>query len=115
MGVTKANLYVDQGTSYTINIAITDDEEFDLDDYNFAMAASKLYSSSILFEGVITKVPATNSEPINSIDLTIPSEQTADAVPGKYVYDVLMTHVDTEASEKILEGLLFVNQTITRI
>jgi len=112
----KANLYVNQGTAYTINIGISsEDEEFDLNEYTFAMSASKLYSSKVILEGEITLVPASNSNPINSIDLTIPGDQTIDAEPGKYVYDVLMTNIESEASEKILEGLLFIQQTITRI
>jgi hypothetical protein len=111
---TKANLYVNQGVTYSLNIGITDGEDFDLDDYNFFMSASKLYSSIPIFEGTFTKKPATNSQPINSVDLIIDGEDTLDAAPGKYVYDVLMTHIETEVSEKILEGLLFVQQTITR-
>lgn len=112
---TKANLYIDQGTAYTINIGISSDEEFDLEAYSFAMSASKLYSSKIVLEGTFELLPASNNNPINSVDLTIPADQTIDAEPGKYVYDVLMTNIESEASEKILEGLLFIQQTITRI
>jgi hypothetical protein len=57
---------------------------------------------------------ADSENPINSVEMYISADQTVDLEPGKYVYDVIMTNVDTEEHDKILEGLIFILQSITR-
>lgn len=112
---TQSNLYIDQGTDYTVNIGISSsDDDFDFDDWEFSASAAKLYSSAIAIVAELTKVPATEENPINSVDMYISADQTANLAPGKYVYDVMMRNVSTGATDKILEGLIFILQSITR-
>jgi hypothetical protein len=48
------------------------------------------------------------------IELYIPPETTEDLDPGKYTYDILM--VDLSGSRtKVLEGLMFILPTVTRL
>lgn len=114
----QTNLYIDQGVDYKLNINIivpNDDIDFDLDDWDFSASAAKLYSSSIAITAEMTKIPATEENPINSVEMYIPPDQTYDLEPGKYMYDVLMHNTDTEETRKILEGLIFILPSITRL
>lgn len=113
---TQSNLYIDQGTDYRVTIGIaSNDDGYDFDDWSFSAAASKLYSSSVAIIAEMTKIPADDENPINSVEMYISADQTADLEPGKYVYDVLMHNVTSGETDKILEGLIFILQSITRI
>jgi hypothetical protein len=112
---TQSNLYVDQGTDYRVTIGVaSNDDGFDFDEWEFSAGAAKLYSSTTAIVPVMTKIYADSENPINSVEMYISADQTVDLEPGKYVYDVIMTNVDTEEHDKILEGLIFILQSITR-
>lgn len=116
MPAEKTNIYIDKGTDYLIELLIDSDEvDYDFDDYEFACAASKLYSSDVIIEAEVTKVPSSNTNPIDTIELFFSANNTVDLIPGKYVYDVLMKNTVTSETDKILEGLLFITPTITTI
>lgn len=109
---TRANLYVDQGTTFlaSLDLFTFDGEEFDVDFQEFYCDIRKLYSSSKAFSAVVTPV---NNGDTNTLDLFISPESTENIRPGKYQYDIVMVSPNGER-QKILEGLLFVLDTITR-
>lgn len=109
---TRANLYVDQGTSFSVSLDLTtnDGDEIILSDQSFYCGVKKLYSSSTLFTA---NVSIEVGDPVNDVTLIIQSDQTKDLVPGKYQYDVLMLNSGTVS--KLLEGLIFIVPTVTTI
>jgi hypothetical protein len=109
---TRANLYVDQGTSFAVSLDLTteDGDAVNLSDQSFYCGVKKLYSSSTLFTA---NVSIEIGEPLNDVTLTIQSDQTKDLEPGKYQYDVLM--LNNGSVSKLLEGLIFIVPTVTVI
>lgn len=112
MPVTTANMYVDQGSDFFINLELlTDDgEDYDTTNRSFFCNVRKIYSSAIAFSANCTPTPGFT----NSLDLLIESNQTEDLSPGKYQYDILMVDNTTDFQEKILEGLMIIVSSTTR-
>lgn len=111
---TRANLYIDQGTDYLISLDLFTDsgEEFPTDTYEFFASARKMYSSEVAFS-IETRVIPDDDDP-NNFEIYISPEKTKNTKPGKYQYDVLMRN-DAGNVEKIVEGIIFVIPSITRI
>ena len=106
----RVNFYIDQGTTFNTEVEIfRDEEELNVDDFNFFSSIRKLYSSSSSVDFFISKDANTNN-----IQLSLDKEITAELIPGKYLYDVLMVDTSNGYSVKILEGLIFVVETMTR-
>jgi hypothetical protein len=110
---TQANLYVDQDTDYTISLVLTTNnrEPYPSTNKDFYCSIKKLYSET---SSSNVHVSSSFSEDENTIELTIDAEDTRDLKPGKYTYDVIMLE-DSGAKSKILEGLMFILSTNTRI
>ena len=109
---TQANLYVDQGTDYTIDLVLTTNagEEYPADDKSFFCSIKKLYSSVASANAEVTALSSAN----NTISLYIDPITTADLDPGKYTYDIIMI-AQSGTKSKILEGLMFIISTNTRV
>lgn len=105
----KANLIIDQGTDYSTSITLTDDEEnvIDLTGYTANAQIRKTYSSSnsVTFTTAITPAQGV-------ITLSLTDSQTANIVPGRYVYDVILTASGT--TSRIVEGIVTVTPRVTR-
>lgn len=113
MPTTRANLYIDQGVDFNTTLeffADDDGSEYDLLNYNFYSSVKKIYSDTALFD---IEVAVIAGDPVNDAELSISKEKTANVKPGKYQYDVLMEKTDG-SMHKVLEGLLIINQTITK-
>lgn len=106
----KANLIVDQGTSYSTSINLTDDNDsvVDLSSYTANAQIRKTYSSS---NAVSFGVEMYGSTGIITLSLT--ANQTANMVPGRFVYDVLLTDAESVVS-RIVEGIVTVTPRVTR-
>lgn len=106
---TQANIYVDQGVDFSLIINLSNDTgDFQLTDEEFFCSVKKIYSNEVSFEGEFEIVIAENK-----VTLSFPSDITYYVKPGKYQYDLLMKKDDRFS--KILEGLLFLTQTITKV
>ncbi len=105
----KANLIIDQGTDYSTSITLTDEEEnvIDLTGYTANAQIRKTYSSSnsVSFTTAITAAQGV-------IGLSLTDTQTANIVPGRYVYDVILTTGNT--TSRIVEGIVTVTPRVTR-
>lgn len=110
---TRANLYVDQGVDFLIALELeTDDgEEFPITDQQFFCQVRKMYSSTVQFEAELEVVV---NGVTNEVNLMINPEDTRDVKPGKYQYDLIMKKFSGDTL-KLLEGLLFILPTVTRI
>ncbi len=108
--ISRANLYLSKGTDFSVPLELSGlPEDFDANDYTFVMKAGKLYSPAPKIEGTIT------IDDNDTITLAITKTDTENIASGKYVYDVIMIKNSDDTTEKILEGLLFLDETIATI
>ena len=107
---TKANLIVDQGTTYSTTVTITDDngDVVDLTNYTGAAQMRKHYTSSnaATFTVSLGGVEGT-------VTLGLSANSTANLVAGRYVYDIELTHSSGQVS-RVLEGIVTVTPNVTR-
>lgn len=107
----KANLVVDQGTSFSATIDLTDasDNAFDLSGYTVAAQMRKNYTSS----AATTFVSEHNG--INGqITLSLSASTTSIIEPGRYLYDVEITSSGGSVT-RVVEGIVTVTPGMTRI
>lgn len=106
---TKANLIVDQGSSFNVSIDITDqnDEGIDLTGYTGASQIRKTYTSS-------SYTPFTVALGANGqVSLSLTAAQTANLVAGRYLYDVELTSSGNTVT-RVVEGIVTVTPQITK-
>ena len=115
---TRADLIIDQGTTFssTINISQSDGTLFQLNDYSARGKIKKAISSSTSVD--FTCVVNENSPSQDTVTISLNSIQTASLNSGRYVYDVEVFTSDSPAIvTRIVEGQVevtpSVSQTIT--
>jgi hypothetical protein len=107
------NLYVDQGTDYTveINAFSPDGSEFTIDDtQTIASKAKKVYSSTTTAFEIDVIVDVGDGD-TNNLVLSIPADRATSVTPGKYRYDVIVD--DDGTKTKIVEGLLTLRPSVS--
>lgn len=109
---------IDQGTdvSILINLMNFDDSKKDLSDYLVAAKLKKTYNSDSAdttnFTAIVTQ-PATDG----IVNISLTNAQTDMLKPGRYVYDVEISFLDSDANniiERVLEGRIQVSPSVTR-
>ena len=107
-----ANLFIDQGTDYTITIDTTDSagEILDLTGYTAASQIRKTYSSSNATQTFATSINASAGQ----VTLSLTDTQTNAMEAGRYVYDVEITKTSTSEITRIVEGQVEVRPGVTR-
>jgi hypothetical protein len=108
----QANIYIDQGTDFRIDLNLFDgdDDPLPISVLDFFSDIRKVYSTGSPLVSFTVEKDEVNS----SITLVLTDTQTRSLKPGKYKYDVLMRKQTGEMS-KILEGLAFIVDTITEV
>lgn len=106
----KANLVVDQGTTFSATIDLTDPagEIFNLANYTVAAQMRKNYASS-----TATSFVATHTGGSGEIQLSLTSTTTSALEPGRYLYDVEITSQGGTVT-RVVEGIVTVTPGITR-
>ena len=106
---TKANLIIDQGSTYTTTITLTDDDgnPLDLTGYTGAGQIRKHYTSSSYTAFTVTITALTGE-----VTLSLSATQTANMSAGRYQYDVELTTGATVS--RVLEGIVTVTPECTR-
>lgn len=106
----KANLLIDQGSTFATSITITNDagEPVDLTGYTGAGQMRRHYSS-------LTYIPLTIniSANVGIVGITLSADQTTAIAAGRYVYDVELTTAAGVVS-RIVEGVATVTPQVTR-
>ena len=107
---TKANIIIDQGTTFSTDIYLTDDngDAIDLTGYTGASTMRKHYTSSNSQSFTV----ALNSSN-GYVTLSLSSTQTSNLTPGRYVYDVEVVSSSNVVS-RIVEGIVTVTPEVTR-
>ena len=107
---TKANIIIDQGTTFSTVINLTDDngDPVDLTGYTGDSEMRKHYTSSNS-QSFTVSLGGTSG----TVTLSLTSAQTANLTPGRYVYDVEVTSGSNVVS-RIVEGIVTVTPEVTR-
>jgi hypothetical protein len=106
----KANLVIDQGTSYSTSLTLVNEEgvSANLSGYSANSQIRKTFSSSNAHTFSTTIDTASSV-----IILSLTANQTANIVAGRYVYDVFLTDTVGIVS-RIVEGIVTVTPRVTR-
>lgn len=106
---TKANLNLDQGTTFATTLNLTDQngDMMNLSGYTVQAQMKRYYTSS----KSVSFTASVNSA-AGSVTLSLTANQTSLIYPDRYVYDVLVTDSSNNVS-RIVEGLVTVNPGVT--
>lgn len=107
---TKANLVIDQGTTFSTDLTLTDEngDALNLIGYSANSQVRKWYTSSNAAAVFATSI--NNVSGVVTLSLT--ANQTSNLVAGRYVYDVEIN--DGVATSRIVEGIITVTPQVTR-
>jgi ABC-type tungstate transport system permease subunit len=105
---TKANISIDQGTSFSTTIILTDENGglLDLSAYTANAQIRRWYTSS-------NSVTFDTSLAEGQVTLSLNSSSTALLSRDRYVYDVILTD-DNDVITRVVEGIVTVNPRVTR-
>lgn len=106
----KENLVIDQGSTFSADLILTDDngDAVSLTGYSANSQIRKWYTSSNPAATFTTSVDSNGG----IISLSLTSEQTANIVAGRYVYDVEIN--DGTTTSRIVEGIVTVTPQVTK-
>lgn len=106
---TKANIIVDQGTTFSTSISLTDDDDnpVNLTGFIGRSKMKKHYTSSNSQSFTVSLSGSTGI-----ITLSLSDSQTANIIPGRYVYDVELIS-PTNVVSRIIEGIVTVTPEVT--
>ena len=104
------NIYIDQGTTFSFTIAVSDQygDVKDLSDYT---AASQMRKS--FYTNTAIDFTADVSSPLDGeVTISLTAEETSAIKAGRYVYDIEIN--STEETVRVLEGIVVVNPEVTK-
>jgi hypothetical protein len=107
---TKAPLVIDQGSTFSADLNLTDENGDGLSLIGFTANSQirKWYSSSNAAATFTTSINVSSSV----ITLSLTANQTSNLVAGRYVYDVEIS--DGATVSRIVEGIVTVTPQVTR-
>jgi hypothetical protein len=107
---TIQNLYIDQGTTYSLTITVSDQngDVKDLTDYTVRGQMRKSYYSSTSTSFTASATSPTDGE----ITISLTATQTSALKAGRYVYDIEIE--SDEETLRVLEGIVVINPEVTR-
>ena len=107
---TIQNLYIDQGTTYSLTITVSDQngDVKDLTDYTVSAQMRKSYYSSTATSFTASVSSALEGE----VTISLTATQTSALKAGRYVYDIEIA--SDEETLRILEGIVVINPEVTK-
>lgn len=107
---TVRNIYIDQGTTFSLSVLVSDqnDDAKDLTEYTISAQMRKSYYST-----TSTNFTATASSPTDGeITISLTAAQTTALKAGRYVYDI--EAASDEETIRVLEGIVVINPEVTK-
>lgn len=106
-------LFLEQGETFSANVTLDqlNGSPYDLSNYSAKSEIRKSYWSANNSASFITSIDITEG----TIGLTLSANTTQNLSSGRYVYDVFLTDSITNSRSKVLEGILFVEPSATKI
>lgn len=107
---TKANIVIDQGSTFEVTFDLTDEngDPLNLTGYTVSSQLRKHYTSS---NAVTFSCNTSGSN--GNVTIALTANQTSSIINGRYVYDVELTNTDGTIS-RIIEGIATVTPQVTR-
>ena len=107
-----ANLYIDQGSTFSTTVFVKNDDEtaFDLTAHTAAGQIRKSYSSSTAVDFTLE---IANPASLGQINASLTPAQTGALEEGRYVYDIEVTSTG-DVITRVVEGLVTVSPQVTR-
>jgi hypothetical protein len=106
-----ANLFIDQGTDFSVTVDVTDSagEILELDGYSASAQIRKTYSSSTVSATFSISI----AELAGQVTMSLTDTQTSGLVAGRYVYDL---NIESSGGLKtrVVEGQAIVTPGVTR-
>jgi len=111
-------LTIDQGTDVAVELRLanTDGSAKNLAGFSGAAQMRRTISTSDS-DAVAFAVSVTDPTTDGSLLLTLTNIQTDALTPGRYLYDVEISHQDSDSNtiiERVLEGIITVTPSVTR-
>jgi hypothetical protein len=108
---TVSNLAIDQGTTYSVTITVTDDTGSARNLTNYTVRSQMRRS---FYTTANTSFAANVASPTDgTITLDLTSTQTSALKAGRYVYDVELVS-NTQTVERIVEGIITIYPEATK-
>lgn len=106
-----ANLYIDQGTDYSVTVDVTDSsgDILNLTGYTASSQIRKTYGSSTVSATFSTSI----AEAAGQVTLSLTDTQTTGLSAGRYVYDLNITS-GGGTTTRVVEGQAIVTPGVTR-
>lgn len=106
-----ANLYIDQGTDFSVTVDVTDSagEILELSGYTASAQIRKTYSSSSVSATFSTSI----AELAGQVTLSLTDTQTSALESGRYVYDLNITS-GAGLITRVIEGQAIITPGVTR-
>jgi len=104
---TKANINVDQGTTFNTVISLTDDSGNPLDLTGYTANAS-IRTSYAAVNSTSFSTSLSNGQVILSLD----ANTTSSLKRSRYLYDVILTDIHSNVT-RVVEGVLYVDPAVT--
>ena len=116
---TTANLYVDQGTTFStiVDLENQDGTPLNLTGYTVAGQMRKSYQSStaVSFTATVFGDLQAGDAVKGQIRLQLAAATTVGMRAGRYIYDVEITNTQSGEKYRVLEGIVILNPEITKI
>lgn len=106
-------LFIEQGETFSANVSLDqiNGSVYDLSNYTVKSDIKKSYWSSNISASFITSIDETDG----AIGLYLLANTTQSLISGRYVYDIFLTNTLTNERSKVLEGIIFVEPSATKI
>jgi len=106
-----ANIFIDQGTDFSITVDVTDTSggALNMSGYSAAAQIRKTYGSSTVSSTFTTSI----AEVTGQVTLSLTDTQTTALESGRYVYDLNVTSGGGQTT-RVVEGQAIVTPGVTR-
>jgi len=107
-----ANLTIDQGADFDSIVTVegANGLPFDLSNYSASGQIRKNYTSATAYVFTASVQDAASGE----LRLILPSSTSINMKPGRYVYDVIITHSNSGDITRVIEGQVEITPRVTR-
>ena len=108
---TVQNITIDQGTTFSLTINLTNDDNSakNLANYTIASQMRKSYEAATKTDFTTVKIDATGE-----VTISLTAAETTSVKAGRYVYDVEIAGTDPVETLRVLEGLVTVTPQVTK-
>ena len=103
------NLFVDQGSDYTLSLTVKDDDgnASDLTGYTVEAYFQKWTGATQVYKFTPTVTDATAGK----VQIALKGSVSDDIPSGRYSYDVVINHASNDITRRVIQGSLVLNPT----